>query len=378
MAKRDYYEILGVKQNASDAEIKKAYRQFALRHHPDRNPDDAEAERRFKEGAEAYEALSDPSKRTQYDQFGHREGTPFGGGFGSQGFEFHSNVDDLFGEIFGDIFGQRRPRGPRPERGADLRYNLNLEFSEAVFGATREVEIPARRSCGECGGSGARPGTEPITCARCGGHGRVRLQQGFFSVEQECSQCGGAGRVAQDPCPRCRGRGTAQVTRSLSLQIPPGVETGTRLRVAGEGEGGTHGGPAGDLYVVLSVSEHPLFTRHGQDLICEVPVTMAQAALGTDIEVPTLEDRARVRIPPGTQHGTVLTLRGQGVPRGQGGRRGDQKIVVQVEIPRKLTPRQAELLREFEQLQESVDESVVGRFWDKVRGALGRFVAVPG
>jgi molecular chaperone DnaJ len=378
VAKRDYYEILGVKRNASEAEIKKAYRQLALRYHPDRNPDDAEAERRFKEGAEAYEVLSDPSRRTQYDQFGHREGSPFGNGFGSQGFEFRSNVDDLFGEIFGDIFGQRRPRGPHPGRGADLRYNLTLEFTEAVFGATRVVEIPARRTCDACGGSGARPGTEPVPCTRCEGHGRVRLQQGFFSVERECAGCGGSGRVAQDPCPRCRGRGTAQVTRSLSLQIPPGVETGTRLRVSGEGEAGTHGGPAGDLYVVLTVTEHPLFTRQGQDLVCEVPVTMAQAALGTEIEVPTLEDKATVRLPPGTQHGTVLTLRGKGVPRGKGGRRGDQKIVVQVEIPRKLTPRQSELLREFEELHEQAEESRVGRFWDKVRGALGRWVTVPG
>ncbi len=371
MAKRDYYEVLGVHRNASDAEIKKAYRKQALQCHPDRNPGDAEAEARFKELAEAYEALGDPSRRSQYDQFGHAAEANFRQ-YGGGDFDFRSHVDDLFSEIFGDIFGQqRRPRGPRPERGADLRYNLNVEFDEAVFGCTRDVEIPVRRACTECGGSGARPGTAPSTCTECHGQGRMRFQQGFFSVERECPRCGGEGRVALDPCPECRGRGVTQQRRKLSIRIPAGVESGTRLRVSGEGEAGAHGGPAGDLYVVLTVRSHPLFQRHGQDLVCDVPVSMTQAALGAEVEVPTLEGPARMQVPAGTQHGDVLTLRGKGIPRGDRGRRGDLKLVIQVEVPRRLTERQAELLREFESLREQEKESATGRFWEAMRKIFG-------
>jgi molecular chaperone DnaJ len=370
LAKRDYYEVLGVHRNASDVEIKKAYRKLALQCHPDRNPGDAEAERRFKEVAEAYEVLADPARRAQYDQFGHAGES----GFRSQGggdFDFRSHVDDLFSEIFGDIFGQRRPRGPRAERGADLRYNLTVDFEEAVFGCTRDVEIPVRRACAECGGSGARRGTSPSACPECQGHGRVRFQQGFFSVERECPRCGGEGRIAMDPCPECRGRGRSQQHRKLSIRIPAGVETGTRLRVAGEGEAGAHGGPAGDLYVVLSVRPHPLFQRHGQDLLCEVPISMTQAALGAELEVPTLEGPARAQVPAGTQHGEVLTLKGKGIPRGDRGRRGDLKLVLQVEVPKRLTARQAELLREFESLREEEKESATGRFWEAMRKIFG-------
>jgi len=370
LAKRDYYEVLDVHRNASDAEIKRAYRRLALQCHPDRNPGDAEAEVRFKEVAEAYEVLSDPSRRAQYDQFGHA-GEAGARHFGGGDFDFRSHVDDLFSEIFGDIFGQRRPRGPRPTRGADLRYNLNVEFGDAAFGCTREVEIPVRRACEACGGSGARRGTAPSTCAECQGQGRMRFQQGFFSVERECPRCGGDGRVALDPCPECRGRGVTPQTRKLSIRIPPGVETGTRLRVAGEGEAGTHGGPPGDLYVVLTVRPHPLFQRHGQDLVCEVPVTMTQAALGAEVEVPTLEGPARVKVPAGTQHGEELTLKSKGIPRGDRGRRGDLRLVIQVEVPKRLTARQAELLREFETLREEEKESATGKFWDAMRKIFG-------
>ncbi len=367
MPKRDCYEVLEVHRNATEAEIKKAYRKVALACHPDRHPGDAEAEARFKEAAEAYGILSDPAKRAHYDQFGHpAEGA---GGYGPQGFDFRSNVDDLFGEIFGDIFGQRRGRGPRPERGSDLRYNLSIAFEEAVFGCTREIEIPVRRACDACGGTGARRGTEPTACPDCRGHGRVRLQQGFFQLERDCGRCAGSGRVALDPCPDCRGQGAVRARRHLSVRVPPGVETGTRLRVTGEGEGGAHGGPPGDLYVVLAVTEHPIFVREGPDVLCTVPVSIGQAALGAEIEVPTLEgETARAQVPPGTQHGTVLRLKGRGAPRGPGGRRGDLKIVVQVEVPTRLTARQAELLREFEALREEEPESAIGRFWDKVRG----------
>lgn len=366
MAKRDYYDVLGVHRNASETEIKKAYRKLALQYHPDRNPEDRSAEARFKEVAEAYEVLSDPSKRTRYDQFGHAGDRGFGT-YSTGDFDFRSHVDDLFGEIFGDIFGHRRPRGPRAERGADLRYNLSVEFEDSVFGSSREIEIPVRRTCETCRGSGAKPGTAPVTCSECRGHGRVRFQQGFFSVERECPGCGGQGRVAVDACPECRGQGTVHRKRRLSIRIPPGVETGTRLRVAGEGEAGLQGGPPGDLYVVLTVREHALFSRHGADIVCEVPVSMVQATLGAEIEVPTLEDRARLKIPAGTQHGTVLALKGRGAPIGKGGRRGDQKIVVHVEVPTRVTSRQAGLLREFELLQEEAGESAVGRFWEKVR-----------
>lgn len=370
MAKRDYYEVLGVGRNASDAEIKKAFRKLALQWHPDRNPERGDAEALFKEAAEAYEVLSDPARRTEYDQYGHAAQAGQRG-YTDRGFDFRSSVDDLFSEIFGDVFGQRRPRGPRPERGADLRYNLTVEFEEGVFGCQRELEIPVRRACRECGGSGARRGTTLSVCPECRGHGRVRFQQGFFSVERECHRCGGQGRVALDPCPECRGQGSVQQRRRLAVRIPPGVETGTRLRVSAEGEAGAHGGPPGDLYVVLTVRPHALFTRHGHDLVCEVPVSMAQAALGAEIEVPTLEGSARVQVPPGTQPGQVLTLKGKGVPEADKGRRGDLKLAIQVEVPRHLTARQAELLREFEDLREEEGGSAVSRFWETVRKLFG-------
>jgi molecular chaperone DnaJ len=370
LARRDYYDVLGVHRNGSDAEIKKAFRRLALEFHPDRNAGDKEAEKRFKEIAEAYEVLSDPARRARYDQFGHDGETGFGS-YRSPDVDFRSHVDDLFSEIFGDVFGQRRSRRPRPERGSDLRYNLTLDFQDAVFGCTREVEIPVRRSCDGCGGSGARRGTTPVACPECNGHGRERYQQGFFSIERECSRCRGDGKVSLDPCPDCRGQGAVQQKRRLKIRVPPGVETGSRLRVNGEGEAGLHAGPAGDLYVVLAVQEHPLFRRNGFDVLCEVPVSFAQAALGAKIEAPTLEGVAQVQVPPGTQHGAVLTLKGKGVPKGSGSRRGDQRIAIQVEVPTRVTARQAELLREFESLQEAEGQTAASQFWEKVRKLFG-------
>ncbi|MBI5443347.1 MAG: molecular chaperone DnaJ [Deltaproteobacteria bacterium] len=369
MAKRDYYEILGVHRNAGETEIKKAYRKLALQYHPDRNQGDKDAEGRFKEVAEAYEVLSDPSKRTRYDQFGHAEEAGLNS-YGGQGFDFQSHVDDLFGEIFGDIFGHRR-RGSRPERGEDLRYQLTIDFREGVFGCIKELEIPARRTCETCRGTGARPGTAPAACPRCEGRGRMRFQQGFFTIERECTHCGGSGRINTDPCEECRGAGTVERTRRLSVQVPPGVETGTRLRVMGEGEAGLHGGPSGDLFVVLTVKEHPIFTRHGADVVCEVPISFTQAILGAKIDVPTLEGNAPVQVPPGTQHGTVLTLKGRGGPKGRLTGRGDQKIVIAVEIPRRLSARQEELLREFQELEEEDAQPGVARFWEKVKKLFG-------
>ncbi len=349
MAKRDYYDVLEIDRSAGEAEIKRAYRRLALRWHPDRNPSDAGAEARFKELAEAYQVLSDPGRRAEYDRFGHRAVFQERRG-GAADFDLRTHVDDLFSEIFGDVFGHRRHRGPRPERGQDLRYNLTLDFREAVFGCTRDIEIPVLRDCAECRGSGARRGTAPAPCPECHGQGRARFQQGFFSVERECPRCRGEGRVASDPCPACGGRGIAQQRRRLSIAVPAGVDEGTRLRVSGEGERGSHGGPPGDLYVVLSVRPHPLFRRQGEDLVCEVPVSLVQAVLGGELEMPTLEESVAVRVPPGTQPGAVLTLKGHGIPTGRGARRGDLRIVVQVEIPAKVTAKQEKLLREFERL----------------------------
>lgn len=366
MPKRDYYEVLEVHRNATETEIKKAYRKLALRFHPDRNPGDGEAEARFKEIAEAYEILSEPAKRTRYDQFGHADETRMGS-YTDQDFDFRSHVDDLFGEIFGDIFGQRRPRGPRPERGEDYRYNLTIDFRDAVFGCTREVEIPTRRVCEACGGSGARRGSTPSSCPDCQGRGRKRFQQGFFTIERECPRCAGAGRIIGDPCPECGGAGAVQQSRRLSIRVPPGVETGSRLRVAGEGAAGFHGGPPGDLYVVLSVREHPIFTREGADVVCEVPISFVAAALGGEIEVPTLDGSARIQLPAGTQPGEVLTLRGKGGPRGSRSGRADQKIVISVEVPRRLSPQQAELLRQFQALEEEGTHPGVAGFWEKVK-----------
>jgi len=372
LAKRDYYEVLGVNRNASETEIKKAYRKLALKHHPDKNPGDKEAEEVFKEASEAYAVLSDSQKRAQYDQFGHAgmNGGGFSEGFG--GFGGGSPFEDIFGDIFGDIFsgggGARRGRG---RRGDDLRYNLTITFEEAAFGHETNIEVPRHQTCSTCSGSGSRPGSQPVTCPTCRGAGQVRHQQGFFSLTRPCPDCGGEGRIIKDPCPDCRGTGRVREKRSLSIKIPAGVETGNRLKLSGEGEAGAQGGPPGDLYVVITVKDHPIFQRDGRDVICEVPISFPQAALGHELEVPTLEGKVKLKIPAGTQSGKVLRLPGKGIPSLQGYGRGDQLVVVRVETPSRMTARQRELLEEF--ARESGEEvHPMGKgFFDKVKEMFG-------
>lgn len=358
MSKRDYYEVLGVDRRASDAELKKAYRKLALECHPDRNPDDPVAEERFKEVSEAYAVLSDAEKRARYDQFGHAGVGGAGGGFPGGDFSDLGNFGDLFNELFGDIFGaggragSRRGRG---QRGADLRYNLAIDLDDVLNGCEPSIKIPKMRPCRSCSGSGAAEGTRPSRCGRCEGTGQLAFQQGFFRVNRPCDACGGAGEVVTHPCKECRGAGRVEGQQTIQLKVPPGVEDGSRLRVAGEGEAGVAGGPPGDLYVVMALQPHALFERDGTDLHIEVPVAFVQAALGAEIEVPTLDGKVQLQIPEGTQSGRVLRLRGKGLPPLQPRldpeqvkkMRGDLYVRVFVEVPSKLNARQRELLEEF-------------------------------
>ena len=349
MAKRDYYDVLGVGKTADEKEIKKAYRRVAMKYHPDRNPDDPDADEKFKEASEAYEILSDSEKRAAYDQFGHAgvEGQMGGGGFGGGSFS------DIFGDVFGDIFGGGgRGRGGA-QRGSDLRYTLDISLEDAVRGTTVEIRVPTLVSCGTCDGSGARKGSSPTTCGTCGGAGQVRMQQGFFQVQQTCPTCRGRGSTISDPCTSCRGQGRVEKTKKLSAKVPPGVDTGDRIRLGGEGEAGTEGGPPGDLFVQMSVKQHPIFERDGKHLYCEVPITFADAALGGELEVPTLDGRVKLKIPPETQTGKLFRLRGKGVQPVRGGGVGDLLCRAVVETPVKLNKRQKEILRE---LQESLGE----------------------
>jgi len=366
--KRDYYEILEVHRNASETEIKKAYRRLALKCHPDKNPGDADAEARFKELSEAYAVLSDSQKRALYDQYGHA-GVEQGGGFSSGGFG-GTPFEDLFGDIFGDIFGGGSRRGGG-RRGDDLRYNLSIAFEEAAFGLETKIQVPRHKNCSTCEGSGAKPGTAPQTCQTCAGHGQVRFQQGFFSLTRPCPDCDGEGKRITDPCPECHGRGVTRSKKTLSLKIPAGVESGNRLKLSNEGEPGTHGGPPGDLYVVISVKEHPIFQRQGQDLLCEIPISFAQAALGCELQAPTLEGKVDLKIPAGTQSGKVFKLAGKGIPALHGYGRGDELVVVRVETPTKLTARQKELLEEFSR-EGGEDVHPMGQgFFDKVKELFG-------
>jgi molecular chaperone DnaJ len=353
MAKRDYYEILGISKNATDAEVKKAYRRMAQKYHPDRNPDDKVAEDHFKEAKEAYEVLNDPRKRAAYDQFGHAGVDPsMGGGAGPGGFGAGASFSDIFGDVFGDIFGAGGGGGrggARVYRGADLRYNLELTLEEAVRGTTVKIRVPTMVQCGSCGGSGAREGSKPTTCTTCGGHGQVRMQQGFFSIQQTCPSCRGTGTVIGDPCPACHGQGRVKEQKTLSVKVPAGVDTGDRIRLAGEGEAGENGGPAGDLYVQIRVKEHPIFSRDGNDLYCEVPISFVTAALGGELEVPTLDGRVKLKIPEETQTGRLFRLRSKGVQPVRGGAHGDLLCRVVVETPSHLSSKQKELLEEFEQ-----------------------------
>lgn len=349
MSKRDYYEVLGVSRNASEADLKKAYRRLAMKYHPDRvkGGDRAQAESRFKECKEAYEILSDAQKRAAYDQFGHAGVDPsLGAGAGPGG---GASFSDIFGDVFGDIFGGGRSGGPRPSRGADLRYNLQLSLEQAVAGTSIKIQVPNRVECSQCGGSGARKGTRPGTCGTCGGMGQVRMQQGFFSVQQTCPRCHGRGTVIEDPCPACRGQGRIEEQKTLSVKVPAGVDTGDRIRLAGEGEAGELGGPHGDLYVQIHVKPHEIFTREDANLFCEVPICFTLAALGGEMEVPTLDGKVMLKIPPGTQTGKLFRMRGRGVKPVRGGPQGDLLCRVVVETPVDLTERQKELLAELDE-----------------------------
>jgi molecular chaperone DnaJ len=347
LSSRDYYEVLGVGRSATPEELKKAYRKLAHQYHPDKNPDNPEAEGRFKEASEAYAILSDAEKRAQYDRFGH---AAFGNGGGhpfGQDFDPFAAFGDLFGEFFGgDLFGGRGRRRRGGQRGADLRYDLEVDFNVAALGGEEQLSIPKHKRCEDCAGQGG----ERITCARCGGQGQVVMQQGFFRVARSCDGCGGTGQALKRACGTCRGSGRVETLQSLSVRIPAGVDTGVRLRLSGEGEAGHDGGPPGDLFVVVHVRDHPLFQRNEADLLCEVPISIAQAALGCEVEVPTLEGVERIQVAAGTQPGEVVRLRGRGLPRLRGGPRGDLHYEINVEVPTKLSARQRELLAEFAKL----------------------------
>ncbi len=357
MSKRDYYEVLGVEKGASEAELKKAYRRLAMKFHPDRNPDDENAEEKFKEATEAYEVLTDANKRAAYDQYGHAGVDPNMGG-GAGGFGGGANFSDIFGDVFGDIFGGGGGRGRSSvQRGSDLRYTLELDLEEAVRGTTVTIRVPTLVGCETCDGSGAKKGTTPTTCTTCGGHGQVRMQQGFFSVQQTCPRCHGTGKMITDPCKDCHGNGRVEKQKNLSVKVPAGVDTGDRIRLAGEGEAGVNGGPAGDLYVVVSVREHKIFERDGKNLYCEVPISFVDAALGGELEVPTLDGRVKLKIPEGAQTGKLFRLRGKGVTPVRGGSPGDLLCRVVVETPVNLTKRQRELLEELRQTLEEEGSS---------------------
>jgi molecular chaperone DnaJ len=355
MSKRDYYEVLGVAKNASEAELKKAYRRLAMKHHPDRNPDNKEAEEKFKEAKEAYETLNDPQKRAAYDQFGHAGVDPSMGG-GGGGFGGGASFSDIFSDIFGGGFGGGAGGGPQSYRGADLRYNLSLSLEDAVKGTTVKIRVPTMVKCEPCNGSGAKKGTSPETCSTCAGHGQVRMQQGFFSVQQTCPDCRGTGKQIKDPCTSCRGQGRVQENKTLSVKVPAGVDNGDRIRLSGEGEAGEHGGPPGDLYVQMAVKPHDIFERHNNDLICEVPIDMVTATLGGELDVPTLTGRVKLKIPAGSQNGKVFRLRGKGVKPVRGGAEGDLLCAISVEIPVKLSGKQEELLRQFGDSLEGNDK----------------------
>ncbi len=352
MSKRDYYEVLGVSRDSSDRDIKKAYRRMAMKYHPDRNPDDKAAEDSFKEVNEAYEILSDSQKKAAYDQYGHAGVDPnsgaggFGGGAGGFG--------DIFGDVFGDIFGGGGGgRRSHVQRGADLRYTMEMDLEEAVKGVEKQIRIPTLVACNTCSGSGAKAGSRPQQCGTCGGVGQVRMQQGFFSVQQTCPACHGEGSIIKDPCHDCHGRGRVEESKTLSVKIPAGVDTGDRIRLAGEGEAGVHGGPAGDLFVQVSVRDHAIFERDGRNLYCEVPVSFVDAALGGELEVPTLDGRVKLKVPAETQSGKMFRLRGKGVSPVRGGATGDLLCRIMVETPVNLSRKQKDLLREF---QSSLDE----------------------
>ncbi len=370
--KRDYYEVLGVGKQATGDEIKSAYRKAALKFHPDRNPGDKDSEEKFKEASEAYAVLSDQERRGRYDQFGHSgiNGNPFEGfgGFGG----FSGSINDIFGDIFGEIFGGAR-RGGRSavNRGSDLRYNLEVAFEEAAFGTEAQVKIPRPKRCDDCQGSGSKKGAGTRPCPGCGGTGEMRFTQGFFTIARTCSHCNGAGRIVSDPCNSCKGRGKVDAEATLTVKIPAGVDTGTRLRLNGEGEPGENGGPAGDLYVVVHVREHPIFQREESEIFCEVPISFTDAALGATVEVPTLEGKVKTKVPAGTQSGKVIRLKGHGVPSLNGYGRGDQHVRIVVETPTNLSREQKRLLEEFAAASNPDTHPQGKDFWAKVKQLFG-------
>jgi len=382
VSKRDYYEILGVARNATDVQIKSAYRKLALQYHPDRNPGDAAAEERFKEAAEAYAVISDTEKRSLYDRFGHAGVSgASAGGFDPNAFagfeDIFGNLGDLFG--FGDMFGGRRRRGG-PQRGADLRYDLEISFEESARGAETTIQIPRQENCETCHGSGAAPGSSPSQCPQCRGQGQVRFQQGFFTVARTCPQCRGAGKIVTNPCKTCRGAGRVTHERKITVKIPAGIATGQQLRLQGEGESGAAGGPAGHLYVVVHVQEHEFFRRDGNNLFCEIPVNFTTVALGGEIQVPTLDGNETVKVPEGTQTGTTLRLKNKGMPDVNGRGRGDLFATVQVQTPRKLTKEQRKLIEElakalpkdkFEPRARGEDEQDERNLFDRVKDMFG-------
>jgi molecular chaperone DnaJ len=373
MSKRDFYEVLGVNRDASEEDIKKAYRKLAMKYHPDRNPDNSKAEAQFKEAKEAYEILSDSDKRAAYDRYGHagvdpsQGGGPGGAGFGGMGGGF----SDAFGDIFGDLFGGGGGRGRQGGvyRGADLRYNLEIGLEEAARGTETQIRIPAMETCVTCKGSGAKPGTSPTTCGTCGGQGQVRMQQGFFSIQQTCPACHGSGTTIAHPCPDCGGAGRTKRHKTLAVKIPAGIDHGDRIRLAGEGEHGVSGGPPGDLYVVVQIRAHPVFERDGADLHCEMPISFGVAALGGEIEIPTLDGHAKLKVPAETQTGQVFRLRGKGIKALRGSGYGDLMCHVVVETPVKLTEEQKGLLRQLETSTRGNDthNPRAKTFMDKVR-----------
>jgi molecular chaperone DnaJ len=377
MAKRDYYAVLGVNRDASEEDIKKAYRKLAMKHHPDRNPEKG-AEESFKEAKEAYEILSDAKKRAAYDQFGHAGVDPsmgFGAA-GARGAEGFGGFADAFGDIFGEIFGQGRggSRGNGVFRGADLRYNLELTLEDAARGSEVKIRIPTMEACESCHGSGAKPGTQPQTCPSCHGRGEVRVSQGFFSIQQTCPQCHGTGKVVASPCETCAGAGRVRKHKTLSVKIPAGVDQDDRIRLTGEGEAGVNGGPPGDLYVVVNLKPHPVFQRDGADLHCEMPISFTTAALGGEIEIPTLDGHAKIRIPSETQTGQVFRLKNKGIRPVRGSVIGDLYCHVALETPVKLTSRQKELLREFEAINAEDPDAHSPRaknWFEKVREFFG-------
>jgi len=370
MAKRDFYEILGVNRDASEDDIKKAYRKLAMKYHPDRNPGDKVAEEKFKEANAAYEVLSDPQKRAAYDQYGHAGIDPSAAA--GSGAYAGGSFADAFGDIFGEIFGggRRRERPDAPFRGSDLRYNLEITLEEAARGTTTKLRIPTAESCDSCHGSGSEPGHKAETCRTCGGAGVVRVSQGFFSLQQTCPTCHGRGKVVTHPCKACHGAGMRKTTKTLEVKIPAGVDSDDRIRLAGEGEPGTNGGPPGDLYVVLQIKPHPVFQRDAADLHCEMPISFSTAALGGEIEIPTLDGKAVLKIPPETQSGQVFRLKNKGIRPVRGSVTGDLYCHVQVETPVNLSARQKEILREFEEIRvknASRQSPKEAGFFDRIR-----------